>query len=472
MAAKTKANVRMYRLNELGDCFMVTFTTGTKKSHLLVDCGSFRNSESSMTRLREITAQIEKDLGGSTLDVVVGTHQHNDHLSGFLHCEAEFRKIGVEQVWLSWLDDPKDKTAVQIGKDHHNLLRHLTTTMHRARAKPAAKGSKAARSQEVVADMLGFFGATASAASVPEVPAKAVKVMKTLGTAKPRYLRPGDVLDMPGIPAGAVRVHVLGPPTDHASLYRKDPKKGESYDPALANASRMAAILARAADRPSGDIAAAEREYPFNVEHRRLESPDQSTALIEMQRRYRNADTAWRTIDDDWMQQAESLALYLNDFTNNSSLVLALELVESGKVLLFAADAQTGNWASWKDIVWEHGHPGTRSLLERTVLYKVGHHASHNATLVQAFEEMGGADLCAIIPVNKMDPNITKKNGWKMPASKLFKRLVERTEGRTLQMDNDNPASCDLSSATVKAAWKRAGLAPVVTPMAVELEIK
>ena len=78
----------------------------------------------------------------------------------------------------------------------------------------------------------------------------------------------------------------------------------------------------------------------------------------------------------------------LDTFTNNSSLALAIELVDSGKVLLFAADAQTGNWSSWKDVKWETPDVKTDDLLARTVLYKVGHHASHNATLVETFEKM------------------------------------------------------------------------------------
>jgi hypothetical protein len=58
--------------------------------------------------------------------------------------------------------------------------------------------------------------------------------------------------------------------------------------------------------------------------------------------------------------------------------VLAFELGKGGKVLLFAADAQRGNWISWKD--GDQTITAT-DLLDRTVVYKVGHHGSHNATL-------------------------------------------------------------------------------------------
>ena len=70
-------------------------------------------------------ASIATETGGAPLDVVVGTHQHNDHVSGFVHCEDAFKAIGVSQVWLSWLDDPSDAQAREIGKDYNNLLLQL-----------------------------------------------------------------------------------------------------------------------------------------------------------------------------------------------------------------------------------------------------------------------------------------------------------------------------------------------------------
>jgi hypothetical protein len=82
----------------------------------------------------------------------------------------------------------------------------------------------------------------------------------------------------------------------------------------------------------------------------------------------------WRRIDSDWLESAGSLALYLDGDINNTSLVLAIELGQAGKVLLFPGDAQYGNWLSWART--QRGI----DLLKRTVFYKVGHHGSHNAT--------------------------------------------------------------------------------------------
>src|SRR5262249_35271987 len=150
-------------------------------------------------------------------------------------------------------------------------------------------------------------------------------------------------------------------------------------------------------------------QYPFNERYKRR-GQGRSGPLRKLQNDYNRHEGQWRRIDDDWTSQAESLALYLDTFTNNSSLVLAIELVDSRKVLLFAADAQTGNWLSWPDIAWERPGITTDHLLARTVLYKVGHHGSHNATLVAALEKMRHPDLAALIPVDKQDPNITKHN--------------------------------------------------------------
>lgn len=467
------ATIRMYRLNELGDCFLVTFVAGTAKTRLLIDCGSFRNGGDSVARLNTIVTAIKADLNGAKLDVVVGTHQHNDHVSGFVHCEDTFREIGVEQVWLSWLDDPNDAQARAIGEDHNNLKLQLAAardTLH-----DALKGSHGirgigARTLDVLNEVLGFFGAQ-EAGTPPELPANAVEILKNIGSSKPKYLTPGRSIDLPGLPDDTVRVHVLGPPREHKLLYRKDPRTGESYDHALVAAGLMATKFLDAARRRDDRAARGEQHYPFNEQYKRTNPDNGPRDLQEIVGRYRKRVEGWRTIDNDWLQQGESLALYLDTFTNNSSLVLAIELVKSGKVLLFVADAQTGNWLSWKDINWQRDDVRTDDLLARTVFYKVGHHASHNATLVELFEKFNHSDLVALIPVHKKDPNITKVKGWKMPAQNLFRRLVEKTDHRVLQMDNVNPPECNPTANPAKAAWNRAGVKPRISDLSIEVDI-
>jgi glyoxylase-like metal-dependent hydrolase (beta-lactamase superfamily II) len=486
MSSKVNAKIRMYRLNELGDCFLVSFSTPSATSNLLIDCGSFRNGKPSADRLREIVKDgIMQDLGGKPIDVVVGTHQHNDHVSGFVHCEKEFRDIGIEQVWLSWLDDPKDKKARRIGEDYNNFKNHLAASRARLQSKvpkkneDPAKATPAARALGVLNDVLGFYGASTDKLPA-ELPQDAYKILKRLGKKAPLYLRPGQTLDMPGLPEGTVRVHVLGPPrTKHTDeeedpLFRKDPREGESYDHSLAAAKLHAFRFMTAAKKYNdSDETRDEEHYPFKKSFKKTGPSLDAKSFNTVISRYRNRDESWRKIEDDWMQQAESLALWIDTFTNNSSLVLAIELVQSRKILLFVADAQTGNWASWKDVKWEDAKVNTDDLLKRTVFYKVGHHASHNATLVEAFDKVTSSELVALIPVHKKDPNIAKKKGgWKMPAKNLFKKLVNSTNNRVLQMDGVHTPKCDPTKEPARSSWKEVGIKPKITDMAIELEIK
>lgn len=144
---------------------------------------------------------------------------------------------------------------------------------------------------------------------------------------------------------------------------------------------------------------------------------------------------------------ALELALQLDKVTNNTSLVLAIEL-ENGDVLLFPADAQVGSWMSWSSLEWKIGtneisgqellKRSGQELLKRTIFYKVGHHGSHNATLrAEGLELMDGLQV-AMIPV---DENMAKKKGWRhMPLEGLVAALKERPS-IVIRSDKPAPAS-------------------------------
>jgi hypothetical protein len=148
----------------------------------------------------------------------------------------------------------------------------------------------------------------------------------------------------------------------------------------------------------------------------------------------------WRRIDDDWLGSADRLALQMDSYTNNTSLVLAFELPRTRKVLLFPGDAQAGNWRSWSEIAaWKDSagdavDAATADLLARTVFYKVGHHGSHNATLREGgLEEMAQeGDLVAFVPVS--EPVAHEIKGWrKMPLKDLMERLAVLCRGRVVR---------------------------------------
>jgi hypothetical protein len=253
--------------------------------------------------------------------------------------------------------------------------------------------------------------------------------------------------------AEGVRAFVLGPPHDGTKLRRINPRKKnpETYEKAAAvNVSLASLGMSWAwAAAMSGHAAAlkiesdedatveAEHAMPFDGKWRRnLKSLEKSKEEF-FKKNYFGSD-AQRRIDADWLWSgAQRLALYMETYTNNTSLALAFELPNSRKVLLFAADAQVGNWLSWYDQDYPTKDNRTvkaAELLANTVLYKVGHHGSHNATLrEQGLELMTHPELVAMLPVEK---EAVERLGYgEMPLISLLKELDKRTEGRILHLD-------------------------------------
>lgn len=257
-----------------------------------------------------------------------------------------------------------------------------------------------------------------------------------------------------------VRIYVLGPPEDETLIKHSEPSTAgdEVYQLTRLNLANsfFAALPPGAEDDKFGQI----RDLCFPFDHQFRISREEAQQQEFFTQYYgfdggEKDDIGWRRIDVDWLNMAGELALALDSDTNNTSLVLAIELVDTGKVMLFPADAQVGNWQSWHSHQWElvlaNGQTKmvtARDLLARTVLYKVGHHGSHNATLRdQGLEMMNSQELVAMIPV---DEQFAAKKAWKMPFQPLLSRLVQKTRGRVIRADRGVPSPEELTSLTQK----------------------
>ena len=476
-AKKPRVRVRMYRQG-LGDCFLITFDVGGDERHMLIDCGTL-GASTTKVKLAEVVKDI-RSTTGDHLHVLIATHEHLDHVSGFRAQQGEFLEMQIDEVWLAWTENPGDSLAKDIAKARHDLGVALTDA---ARALTSAAASPAARAEgEAVASILGFFDEDALAASdfAPTVDA-AMDFIRTGTSAETRYFKPGDgpLEDMPGF-----RIFVLGPPRSESAIQEVG-EHGSSELYSLASALRSAAMLF-ASGTPAAETFDTDGEarnafaasLPFDVRFRREPGADETKRMFA--HTYLAEGAEWRRIDEDWLQIASDLALQLDSATNNTSLVLAIERIADGKVLLFPADAQEGNWLSWHDegMQWNvAGGPGAGTitaadLLERTVFYKVGHHSSHNATAKGKGLEMMTAkkELTAFIPVDRaVALKRNPKGSWKMPAVALYRRLLERCHGRVVRSDigwADDAANAanaeveeafvDLGTADEWTAWAKA----------------
>ncbi|HEV8524464.1 MAG TPA: MBL fold metallo-hydrolase [Terriglobales bacterium] len=442
--------VRMYRQG-LGDCFLLAFPKEDGDPfYMLIDCGVLLGTENQEDVMKKVAEDIAASTGGE-IDLLVATHEHWDHLSGFLQAREIFEeKIKVHDLWLAWTEDPSDNLARKLRTRRKENEKALRATAQRL----TAAGAQLAAGR--VNELLDFFGASGK-----ETTEDALKAVKQYSERAPRYCRPSDApVTLAGIPG--VRIYVLGPPHNEKLIKKSDPTKkgGEVYGLTDSTPNEEMAFFAATLGADSdvkcsyGDLEQRDLTFPFDACHRI--SPEEAGNHDFFKRQYFGTDK-WRTIDMDWLNLATYLALKLDSDTNNTSLVLAIELTASGKVLLFPADAQVGNWESWDDQEWrvndEHGARTTvtaEDLLARTVLYKVGHHGSHNATLRDlGLERMHSPDLVALIPVNK---KMAKKKKWKMPFPPLLERLQEKTHGRILQLDDSLPTKPEGIS---QAAWKQ-----------------
>ncbi|MBI3191975.1 MAG: hypothetical protein HYZ36_04855 [Pedosphaera parvula] len=186
-----------------------------------------------------------------------------------------------------------------------------------------------------------------------------------------------------------------------------------------------------------------ESEMPFDA---RLRIPSEHPLAGAANGSYLRAEDDWRRIDSEWLRAAADLALQLDSLTNNTSLALAIERISDGRVLLFPADAQQGNWLSWHapGMKWIYKDGVTTKektagqLLSEIVFYKVGHHSSHNATAkAQGLELMlREEELVAFIPVDRaVALGRNPKDSWQMPARPLYRRLLEKCQGRVVRSD-------------------------------------
>jgi hypothetical protein len=195
----------------------------------------------------------------------------------------------------------------------------------------------------------------------------------------------------------------------------------------------------------AGEPGLEEAAFPFAPEFRvgARQGKPSSRAPADLRalfaRHYLNPAESYRAIEDDWLASAGTLALQLDANTNNTSLVLAFEFIDTGEVFLFPGDAQVGNWLSWDKYTWKIQQPGGASeevtaqeLLARTRFYKVGHHGSHNATPKSVIERLP-KNVAVLVPTQGDKPFPT------IPEPKLLAALEARSGDRVVRSDGTGP---------------------------------
>jgi hypothetical protein len=416
-AGPLSVDVRSFQVG-FGDCFLVSFRYERRTRHMLVDFGSTdlpttrgKGSPGATASVEEHLTRVAREIaavcGRDGLAVLVASHRHADHISGFSTTGrgggpgAIIRALRPRVVIQPWTEDPRAARDARRATTESErayvrglgAMNAIAEEMVRRSAAPVRGLSQRALSQ------LGFLGRTNVANR------SAVENLQAMGRApgaRAVWARHGTDLRLGRILPG-VRVDVLGPPdlTQTEAIRRM-----RSAD--AAEFWHLASVAMTAGrGRPSGRRRAAALPAEVRWFCDRLEKAD-SAHLLEIVRQ-------------------------LDRELNNTSLILLIEAC--GRRLLFPGDAQLEPWLYALEDAKDA--PTTRERLAGVDVYKVGHHGSLNATprrtLWSLFRKRGrpGRDRLHSLLSTKAGKHGDPRSATEVPR----RTLVEALERETILSD-------------------------------------
>jgi hypothetical protein len=333
-----------------GDCFLVEFVYAKSSKFILIDFGSTGAPRDAKPNfLDNVAAEIAATCGGS-LEAVVATHRHADHISGFTTGDGSasgdiIRSLAPKLVVQPWTEDPALAKRVVSGATSQaskGFASRLSDIHAVADAVVHEAGQLAALGMASNARELRFLGET----NIPN--SSAERNLRTMAP-KTRFVRYGDKSGLEALLPG-VRVTVLGPPT----LEQMGAVRNHRSDETNAFWS-FRAHLAKSLTGSRG----FEPLFPNAPQLGAENAPPWARWLIPKLQRAR-AD------------ELKGLVRTMDKELNNTSVILLFEIGEIA--LLFPGDAQIESWA------YALRKESVRKRLANVALYKVGHHGSLNAT--------------------------------------------------------------------------------------------
>ena len=382
----------MYRVG-FGDFFLVTVPTRSGDQYILIDCGVFKGTtgKGDIGSIVDAVEDMYKTTKGH-LSLVIMTHRHADHIAGFSKA-PRFQDFTASMVWMPYWeqfnDDKDSANSLQFGIQ---ALAENLAMQFRGRPDPDAKEALA---QLANATGVEDFNAVAKNGKKKGGGgnAAALDLLKNhLGQngKNVRYYAANDEPELPEELEG-LTAKILGPPPKKAKVFLTlmDLKKG---------VGQYLDSMNDADDGPPKPIEPFSQEWDATLQNnfpKDYPRTDQRNYSI-------NYNDFINYVNDAQPDMLVAAAGKIENFLNNQSLVVLFEF--GGKRLLFAGDAQGGNWEYWLFKTDEPQKDPTKAgdiveaskeLLQSIDFYKVGHHGSTNATPIQAIE-------CA---VGRPDPN-------------------------------------------------------------------
>jgi beta-lactamase superfamily II metal-dependent hydrolase len=364
--------VRMYNVG-FGDCFLVEYPgTGGATRRILVDCGSIAAGPLAMTDVVEqILADTQDESGVSHIDVLVCTHRHADHVSGFGN--PKWKQVQIKEVWFPWTEDPDDEAATEIRESQARLALALVNRW--SKLAPGQEGVDAEGSMPLGEAQAPWHAMALNALTnqkamtmLHEGIASRPKAFFLSSDGNPKRVRTEALPE--------INAFVLGPSKSPDIIRDMDPPAGKTY---------LRQQVSRGGT--TEELEPFSEDWPIDPSQFAVHSDWQHLTVSDAHaKRIEEAGTAWDP----------AVTVALEQAVNGTSLILAFEIGEA--VLFFPGDAQ---WGTWNAMLKKSK---ARALIERAEFWKVGHHGSHNATPQEFVESLIGRQCCAMMS--------TKKGKW------------------------------------------------------------
>jgi beta-lactamase superfamily II metal-dependent hydrolase len=382
--------VRMYNVG-FGDCLLFHVPTDDGERTVLVDCGAHMSGSANpiSTIVADLVAAVTVD-GTPRIDVVVATHRHYDHISGF--ALKAWKDVEVGEVWMPWTEERGNPAADALRHSQHRLAARLQVQF------PS------------IADPVGWLAAN----SLSNKDAEHTLLAGFVGAPLRRYLpaveRAERTFTSPLLPG--VTVHALGPSHTPATIALMDPPAGKYFpEPPPGEHHEHARTPRARRGREEHNQAFAELFAPrhrvtvadYTARHGALAEHTDAAALRERSQA-------------DYLGAASAL----EDAINGTSLVLVLELGDH--CILLGGDAEWGTWSEvLDDAAW-------LSLIARTAVYKVSHHGSFNGTPKPFVDDVLPADAISLMSFRPVDswPSIPRES--LIDALRSGQRTLYRTD--------------------------------------------
>ena len=375
--------IRMYNVG-FGDCILLMFDFADGPRTMLVDCGAhLGGSASPMASVRADLFEAVRRDGTPRIDVVVATHRHFDHISGF--DSKDWDGVSVGEVWMPWTEERGVVAADALRTKQKRAAAALSARFPTADTPVGWLAMNSLSNKGAEQTLLNGFDGDPDHRYLPAVD---------------RHDRSFSTDLLPG-----VRIHALGPSHDPAIVATLDPPKGKYFPPPP---DENGANPAAAGTGVGAGSSAAGRIFPdrYRIEPARYHATYPRLAdhadMAEVQRR----------AEEDFLGAAAAL----EDAINGTSLVLVLEI--GARCIVLGGDAEWGTWSEiLDDAEW-------CDLLRRTAVYKVSHHGSYNGTPKPFVDDLLPDDAISLVSLRPIE------NWPSIPRTTLLDAL--ETGARTL----------------------------------------